>query len=94
MSFRKDVVQDLSSFLHVKVPSAGTLKVQGRGQPGCVAVKFTRSASVAWGSPVGILGMDLHTTHQAMLRRLLTQNWKDVQLGYTTMYWGFGEKKK
>ena len=37
-----------------------------------------------------------HTTHLsvAMLWWRLTQNWKDLQLRYTTMYWGFGEKKK
>ena len=30
-------------------------------------VKFTRSASKAWGLWIRIPGMDLHTTHQAML---------------------------
>ena len=30
-------------------------------------VKFMHSASVAWGSLVQILGVDLHTVHQAML---------------------------
>ena len=30
-------------------------------------VKFVRSALVARGSPVRILGADLHTAHQAML---------------------------
>ena len=32
-----------------------------------VVVKFTCSASAAWGSQVRILGMDLHTAHQPML---------------------------
>ncbi|MDN2771501.1 hypothetical protein PAJ35_09050, partial [Campylobacter jejuni] len=37
------------------------------GQPSGTAVKFTRSALVAWGSPVQMLGADLRTTWQAML---------------------------
>ena len=38
-----------------------------------------------------------HATHlsAAMLWWLLAKkNWKDVQLGYPMMYWGFGEKTK
>ena len=38
-----------------------------RGWPCGVVVKFSHSTSVAEGSWVCILGMDLHTTHQAML---------------------------
>ena len=38
-----------------------------RGQPGGLVVEVTPSASTAWGSQVQMLGMDLHTTHQAML---------------------------
>ena len=38
-----------------------------RGRPGGIVVKFTHSALVARGSQVQILGVDLHTTHQAML---------------------------
>ena len=30
-------------------------------------VKFAHSASVAWGLQVQILGMDLHTAHQAVV---------------------------
>ena len=35
-------------------------------RPGGIAVKFVHSALAAWGSPVQILGMDLHTAHQAV----------------------------
>ena len=37
------------------------------GRPSGRVVKFTRSASVARGSPVQIPGLDLHTACQAML---------------------------
>ena len=37
------------------------------GQPGGAVVRFTHSASLARGSPVWILGADLHTAWQAML---------------------------
>ena len=37
------------------------------GWPSSTAVKFAHSTSVAWGSPVWILGMDLHTAYPAML---------------------------
>ena len=47
------------------------------------------------GSLVWILGMDLQTTHQAMLWWHLTwENQNNLQLGSTTMYSGFGEKKE
>ena len=36
------------------------------GRPGDGVVKFRRSALVAWGLLVQILGTDLHTAHQAM----------------------------
>ena len=39
------------------------------GWPGGVMVKFARFIAAAHGSQVPILGMDLHTTHQAMLWR-------------------------
>ena len=39
------------------------------GWPGGRAVKFTRSTSAAWGLLVRILGADLCTTYQAMLRQ-------------------------
>ena len=65
------------------------------GWSGGVVVKFAQSALAAWGSPVWILDMDLHTTHQAMLWSHPTQkNQKDLQLGCTTMCWGVGEGKK
>ena len=38
------------------------------GQPLGQIVEFTCSASVAWGSPVQILGEDLCTAHQGTLR--------------------------
>ena len=38
------------------------------GQPGGIFVKFTCSASAAWGSWVPIPGVVLCTAHQAMLR--------------------------
>ena len=37
------------------------------GQPSGIVVMFTRSASAAWGLQVWILGMDIYTTHPAML---------------------------
>ena len=58
-------------------------------------LKFARSALSAEGYPVWILGADLHTTPQAVLWRHPTQkNQNDLQLGYMTMSWGFGEGKK
>ena len=39
-----------------------------RGWPGGIAVKFVHSSSVAWSSPVGMPGVDLHTAYQAMQR--------------------------
>ena len=61
-----------------------------RGQ----VVKLTGSTSAAQGSLVWILSSDLCTAHQAMLWWHPTyKNQNDLQLGYTTMRWGFGEKK-
>ena len=40
---------------------------QMRGWPGGIEVKFARSTSAVQGLQVWILGMDLHTAHQAML---------------------------
>ena len=58
-------------------------------------VKFAHSALVAWGSLVQILGMDLNTAHQATLWwHPIWKNYKDLQLGHTTMYWGLGQEKK
>ena len=48
-------------FLH------GLKKDSRRGQPCGVSVKFTRSAFLACGSPVQILGADIHSPYQAML---------------------------
>ena len=36
-----------------------TKEIASRGQPGGAAVKFARSASAAWGSPVQLLGVDV-----------------------------------
>ena len=44
-----------------------------RGQPGGIVVEFTRCTLVAWGLWVWILGVNLHTAHQAMLWRHPTQ---------------------
>ena len=38
-----------------------------RGRPGGVVVKFTHSTLAAQGLLIQILGVDLHTAHQAML---------------------------
>ena len=47
------------------------------------------------GFAVWILGTDVHTAHQVMLWQHPTEkNQKDLQLGYTTTSWGFGEEKK
>ena len=42
-------------------------KQEKKGQPHGPVVKFMSSASAAQGSPVWILGADLHTAHEAML---------------------------
>ena len=59
-------------------------------------VKLVHSASVAQGFTGLDPGLAPSTAHQVMLRWYPTQhNWKDLQLQYTTMYWGgFGKKKK
>ena len=44
------------------------IKMGNWGWPSGVVVKFMHFASVAQGSQVQILGTDLHTTHQAMMR--------------------------
>ena len=71
------------------LPFRKVMEAQPHGQ----VVKFAQPTLVTWGSPVQILG--LHNIHQAMLWRHPTQkNQNDLQLGYTTMYWGCGDKKK
>lgn len=52
--------------MQVVVVSSG-VRYASLGQPGGVMVKFAHSASVAQGSQLQISGMDLYTTHQAML---------------------------
>ena len=42
------------------------------GQPRGIDIKFMHSSSAARGSWIQIPGMDLHTTHQAMLRQCPT----------------------
>ena len=56
-------------------------------------VKFVRSDSAVWDF-VGLdPGRGRGTAHQAMLRRRPTQqNWKDLQLEYTTMSGGLWEE--
>ena len=67
-----------------------------RGWPRGRVVEFVSSASVSQGFPGSDPGHGHGTARQAMLRWRPTQhNQKDLQLEYTTMYWGgFGEKKK
>ena len=70
-------------------------KSQLRDQPHGRVVKFARSALAAQGSWVQILGMDPQTAHQDMLWWHPTwKNQNDLQLGYTTLYSGFGGKKR
>ena len=38
------------------------------GRPGRVGLRFTCSASAAWGSLVEIPSVNIHTTYQAMLQ--------------------------
>ena len=65
-------------FLNQEIPTCFTmqpgmihknfsLKLIEGGQPHGQVVKFEHSTPAAWGSPVQILGADLHTTQQAML---------------------------
>ena len=58
-------------------------------------IEFAHSALAARGFASSDPGRRHGTAHQAMLRRHPTQQrQKDLQLEYTTMYWGvFGEKK-
>ena len=46
---------------------SSALKSLERGWPGGVVVKFVHSTLVTQGSPAWILGIDLHTTNQAIL---------------------------
>ena len=58
-------------------------------------VKFACSALVPWGLLVWMLGMDLHTAHQAMLwRHPTSKTQKDLQLGHRTMPGALGRKKQ
>ena len=50
-----------------RILSLLALKLRIRGWPGGTVVKFAHSTSVAWGSRVQILGVDLHMVCQAML---------------------------
>ena len=56
----------LHGHLHARLINA-CIRISSGSQPGGIVVKFTRSASAAWGLWVRILGTDLHTTHRAML---------------------------
>ena len=70
-------------------------EVVARSQSSGIVVKFMHLAAVAQGSLVHFLDVDLHAAHQATLWQHPTwKNQKDLQLGYTTMYWGFGETEK
>ena len=67
-----------------------------RGQPHGLVVGFARSSSAAQSFTGSDPGCGPGTTHQAMLKWRPTQhNLKDLQLEYTTMYWGlWGEEGK
>ena len=45
----------------------GKFKREERGPPDGVVVTFTCSTLVAWGAQIWILGVDLHSAHQAVL---------------------------
>ena len=65
------------------------------GQPCGQVVKFACSASVVQGFTGLDPGHGPSTAHQAMLRRRPTEhNQKDLQLEYTTMYWGALGRKR
>ena len=58
-------------------------------------VKFVRSTLAAQGFTGSDPGRGSSTAHQAMLRQRPTQHQKDLQLEYTTMYWGaLGRKEE
>ena len=73
-----------------------SLKMRMRGRPCGQVVKFTHSTSAAQGFAGLDPGHGPSTTHQAMVRWRPTQhNQKDLQLQYTTMYWGaLGRRRK
>ena len=82
-----------------RAPPPTRKEASGVGNKGLArgrVVKFLGAASVAQGFAGSDLGDGPSTTHQAMLRRRPTcHNQKDLQLEYTTMYWGgFGEKNE
>ena len=73
---------------------AGLQQKKLQGWPCGRVVKFMHSASAAWSFASSDPGPRPSTAHQAMLgQQLLWQNQRDLQLEYTTMYQGFGEKK-
>ena len=55
-----------------EAPREAGKKQAERGRAIGVVVGFTHSALVAWGSRVWIPGVDIRTTHQAMLLQHLT----------------------
>ena len=69
--------QDVSRYIFITLnlsktktqnTASSTIKMDKcQGWPGGIVVKFVRSALGAQGSQVQIPGVDLHTTHQAML---------------------------
>ena len=55
------------------------------GWPSGIVVKFSHSPLAAWGLQVQILGVDLHTAHQAMLwwhptQKKIEEDWHRCQL--------------
>ena len=65
------------------------------GQSHGRAIKFAGSTSAAQGFASSDPGCRHGTTHQAILRWLPTQhNQKDLELEYTTIYWGILGRRK
>ena len=71
-------------------------KIRREGQPQGRGVGFTCSASAAQGFAGSDPGHGPSTTRRAILGwRPTWQNWRDLQLEYTTIYWrALGGKKK
>ena len=81
-------------FSHMYVTPFLSIRNLAWGCPSGVVIEFVSSTLVASVHQFGSWAWT-YTLHQAMLWWHLTQkNQKDLQLRYTTMYWGFGERQK
>ena len=83
------------TFLSLGVHSVSWCSNRSQGPSRGRVVKFTRSTVAAQGFAGSDPGRGHGTAHQAMLRwRPTCHNQRDLQLEYTTMYWGlWGEKE-